>query len=149
MTNKKKTNKALVSLGIFGIVALLGISMVFAYQGDYSINGQDYSEDRHEAMEQAFDNLDYDAWVTLMTENGRHPRVVEVVDAGNFATFAEAHEAGESGDFDRASELRAELGLNNGRGPRDGTGFGSGKGMKQGSMQGSGMKGQRNLHYLE
>lgn len=134
-------NKLLVGIFAFAIVGVLGISLVAAYQGDYSVKGPNYSEDRHEAMEQVFDNLDYDAWVVLMTEDGRHPRVVDVVTEDNFSTFAEAHEAMKAGDVERAAELRAELGLNNGKGPRDGTGFRRG--------QGSGMRGQGKHHNLE
>jgi len=142
-------NKKMLSVFALGIVALLGVSLVAAYQGDYSVKGPDYSEDRHEAMEDAFDNLDYDAWVVLMTASGRHPRVLDVVTEDNFVTFVEAHDAMEDGDFDRAAELRADLGLNNGMGPKDGTGFGGGKGMKKGSMQGSGMRGKHNNLRLE
>jgi hypothetical protein len=135
-------NKKVFGLFALGMVALLGISLVAAYQGDYSVKGPNYSEDRHAAMEDAFDNLDYDAWVALMTADGRHPRVVDVVNADNFVTFVEAHDAMEDGDFDRAAELRTDLGLNSGAGPKDGTGFGSGKGLKQGSGQNLGMKNQ-------
>jgi len=142
-------NKKMLSVFALGIVALLGVSLVAAYQGDYSVKGSDYSEDRHEAMENAFDNLDYNAWVALMTTSGRHPRVLDVVTEDNFVTFVEAHDAMEDGDFDRAAELRADLGLNNGMGPKNGTGFGGGKGMKQGSMQGSGIRGQHNNLRLE
>jgi len=149
MKNKKRTNKALMSFGIFGVIALLGMSMVFAYQGDYSLKGPDYSEERHETMEQAFDNLDYDAWVALMSESNRNPRVLEVVTEDNFAIFAEAHEAMENGNLELAQELRAELGLNNGIGPKNRTGFRSGKGMKQGLRQGSGMNDQGNCPNLK
>jgi len=142
-------NKKFLSVFALGVIVLLGVSFVAAYHGDYSVNGPNYSEDRHEAMEQVFDNLDYDAWVALMTENGRHPRIVDVVNEDNFATFVEACEAGKSGDFERASELRAELGLNNGMGPKDGTGFANGKGMRQGSMKGFGMRNHENYRYLE
>jgi hypothetical protein len=135
-------NKKMLGLISFGMMALLGVSLVAAYHGDYSVKGPNYSEDRHGDMEAAFFNEDYDAWVELMTEDGRHPRVLDVVTEENFAIFVEAHEARISGDFERVSELRAELGLNNGMGPKDGSGFG--KGMKQGSMQGSGMRGERN-----
>jgi len=131
-------NKKVFGLFALGLVALLGVSLVAAYQGDYSVKGPNYSEDRHAAMEDAFDNLDHGAWVTLMTADGRHPRVVDVVNVDNFVTFVEAHDAMEDGDFDRAAELHADLGLNNGAGPKDGTGFGGGKGLKQGSRQGSG-----------
>ncbi len=145
----KMENKKMLGVFALGMVALLGISFVAAYQGNYSVEGPDYSEERHEPMQDAFDNLDYDSWVSLMTESGRSPRVLTVVTEDNFATFVEAHEAGVAGDFARASELRAELGLRNGVGLREGTGFGGGKGLKQGLMQGSGMKGQGNRAQLE
>ena len=134
----------MLSVFALGMIALLGVSFVAAYQGDYSVKGPNYSEEREDEMHNAFDNLDYDSWVSLMTESGRNPRVLTVVTEDNFATFVEAHEAGEAGDLERAAELRAELGLNNGSGPKDGTGFGGGKGMKHGSMQGSGMREQGN-----
>ena len=85
-----------------------------------------------------FAESDYDTWVSLMTEDGRHPRVVDIVTEDNFAKFVEARKAGKSGNIEMASELRAELGLNNGKGLRDGSGFGGAKGMKRGLMQGSG-----------
>jgi hypothetical protein len=127
---KQKTIFGLLALMIVGLVA--STSLVSAYRGDYSVKGPNNSEERHEAMEDAFESLDYDAWYALMTEDGRHPRVVDVVTESNFATFAEAHEAGEKGDTTLAAELRAQLGLNNGNGPKDGTGFGKSQGMGQG-----------------
>ena len=128
MKNKKNMNKAFVSLGVFGIITLLGLSMVFAYQGDPSVQGPNYSEDRHEAMEQAFETLDYDAWVTLMEETGRHPRVLDIVTSENFEIFAEIHEAMEDGNIELAQELRAELGLGQG-----GMFGGEGAGLRDGS----------------
>jgi hypothetical protein len=131
---------------IFGLFALLFVGMILstslvsAYRGDYSVKGPDYSEERHEAMKAAFETLDYDAWRELMTENGRYGRVVDVVNEDNFVKFAEAHEAAENGDFETARELRAELGLNNGNGPRDGTGFGKGMGHGKGQGQGLGRR---------
>ena len=83
-------------------------------------------------MEDAFDTLDYDKWYNLMTEDGRHSRVVDVVTESNFKTFVQAHEAGKSGDLETASTLRGELGLNNGNGPKDGSGYGKGQGNGQG-----------------
>jgi len=128
---EKATIFGLLALMVVGLVATTGL--VSAYRGDYSVKGPNYSEERHEAMEAAFESLDYNAWQKLMTEDGRHPRVVDVVTESNFATFAKAHEAAENGDYETASALRAELGLNNGNGPRDGTG--QGKGMRQRMQQ--------------
>jgi hypothetical protein len=115
---------------IFGMFALMVVGMLFstgiasAYRGDYSVKGPNYTEERHIAMENAFDSLDYEAWKEIMTEKGRYPRVVEVVTEENFETFVKAHRAGESGDYETAAVLREELGLNNGNGPKDGTGYG-------------------------
>ncbi len=126
---------------IFGLFALLVVGMVFsasmvsAYRGDYSVKGPNYNEDRHVAMQNAFDSLDYDAWKELMTEDGRHPRVVEVVTESNFETFVQAHEAGENGDYETAAQLRAELALYNGNGPKDGTGYGRGQRMQQNGLR--------------
>ncbi|MBT3691090.1 hypothetical protein HOG16_02505 [Candidatus Woesearchaeota archaeon] len=117
----KKTNIAVVFL--IGLIAMTGF--VSAYQGDYTKEGPNYSEDRHAEMEEVFDSLDYDAWIELMSESGRNPRVLDVVSEENFETFVLAHEAAENGDYETATRLRAELGLHNGEGPKDGTGFGN------------------------
>lgn len=126
---------------IFGIMALMIVGMiatVSAYRGDYSIKGPNYSEDRHIAMEAAFENLDYDAWKTLMDE--RNGRVTEVITEDNFARFADMHEAMEDGDFETAQNIRTELGL--GIGPKDGSGFRGMRGSGQGVGQKDGFLGQ-------
>lgn len=133
-------NKKTMNMLALGIIALLGVGMVAAYQGDYSKQGPDYSEDRHEAMTMAFENANYEAWVAVMSESGRQSKVMSVINAENFAVFVEAHEAGKAGDFEKAAELKAKLGL----GSKNGSGFEGDKGMRHGSMQGSKMKGQSN-----
>lgn len=131
-----------MSIFALGMIALLGVSFVAAYHGDSSVQGPNYSEERHEAMEAVFADLDYDAWVELMSEDGRHPRVLDVVTEDNFATFVEMHEAMEAGDFETADELRVDLGLGLGNGAGHGKGSGHGKGMGQGSgMRGMGQYG--------
>jgi len=123
----------LLALMVVGIV--FSASMVSAYRGDYSVPGPEFTEERHEAIENAFETLDYNTWYELMTENGRQSRVTELVTEDNFATFVQAHEAAESGDYASADALRAELGLNNGIGLRDGTSFKAGQGQKGQRMQ--------------
>ena len=108
--------KKIVTVAIASITLVLLLGIAMAYQGNPLIQGPNYSIDRHEAMENAFNALDYTSWLSLMTGNGNNPKVVQVVNADNFATFAKAHEAMESGDLTTANELRAELGLNNGTG---------------------------------
>lgn len=128
----KKTIFGLFALAIVGVI--LSTTIVSAYRGDYTTFGPDYSEERHEIMEQAFENKDYNTWKEIITQNGRNPRVINVVNEENFETFIQAHEAGENGDYELAAQLRAELGLNNGQGPKDGTSY------RQGQRQGQGRR---------
>lgn len=90
-----------------------------AYHGDPSVKGPNYTEERHEAMEQAFENNDYDAWKELMSGKGRKS---QVINKDNFAKFAEAHKLAEEGKMDEARQIRQELGLGLGNGPRNGLG---------------------------
>ena len=126
----KATVFGLLALMVVGLIATTGL--VSAYRGDYLVEGPDCNEERHEAMENAFESNDYNAWKELMIEDGKHPRVVDVVTPSNFATFIEAHEAGKNGDEETAAILRAELGLNNGNGLRDGSGHSISQGKGQG-----------------
>lgn len=117
-------NKSSILLGLTALViggAVLTPGAVYAYRGDASVKGPNYTAERHEAMEKAFENNDYNAWKTLMAGRGR---VTQVINADNFATFARAHELAEQGKTDEANTLRAELGL----GLHNGTGMGQGMG---------------------
>ena len=127
---KKNTIMALSMFAIVGLI--LSVSIASAYRGDYTVEGPNCGDERHELMELAFEYNDYDAWYSLMTENDRRPRVVDIATEENFETFVQAHEAGENRDYETAAQLREELGLNNGNGPADGTGHknGQNKGQK-------------------
>jgi len=108
-------------LGLLIVGAIFSTGLVSAFRGDYSIKGPNYSEDREIAMNKSFDNLDYDAWYSLMTEDGRHPHVVDVITEDNFKVFVQIHEAMANGDEETASNLRSMLGL--GSGSHSGHGF--------------------------
>jgi hypothetical protein len=105
-------NKKTISFVTLGIIGLLGISLVMAYQGDPNVQGPNYSEDRHAAMQEAFETGNYDGWVALMTQDGRHPRIVDIITSENFEEFAEAHQ---SKDKEELKELKAELGIGQGK----------------------------------
>jgi len=92
-----------VILGIMGVV-----STADAYRGDPSVKGPNYSTERHELMEKAFENKDYTAWVSLMQNRGR---VTQIINKENFGKFAEAHELAEKGKIVEAQKIRQELGL--------------------------------------
>ena len=113
-------------LGVGSLVAILGGILIFsnnsqAYRGDPNVKGTNYSEERHTAMEKAFDSNDYEAWKNLMEGRGR---VTQVINKDNFSKFAEAHRLAENGDIEGSKKIREELGL----GLKDG----SGKGYEQG-----------------
>jgi len=111
---------ALVLGGLFTIPSAVG-----AYKGDPGVEGPDCTEERHQEMEQAFENNDFQAWSNLMQGKGK---VIQVVNEGNFARFAEAHKLAEEGKMDEVKQIRTELGL--------GLGNGSGNGQEQGGGQG-------------
>lgn len=126
-------NKKALILG--GTILTLGVltfgtQKAYAYQGDPGVQGPNCSDERHEAMTQAFENYDYNAWKELMDGKGR---VTEVITEENFARFVEAHNLALSGDIDGADAIRTELGLGtgegyrNGQGLRDGSGDGNGR----------------------
>jgi len=137
----KMEKKYLLGVGALFVVALLGVALVSAYQGNPEVRGPNYSEDRHEAMQEVFENLDYEGWVSLMTQDGRNPRVVDVITEDNFAKFVEAHNLRIEGDIEGARDILAELGLGKGIGPRDGSGP-RGHGFGKGAHNGQGMRGQ-------
>lgn len=114
----KKTTLGLGALALTLGVIGLSAGSVMAYQGEPAVKGPNYSVERHEAMEKAFKNKDYDAWKNLMQGRGR---VSQIVNKDNFSKFAEAHELMEQGRTAEAQKIRQELGL--------GLNNGSGKGM--------------------
>lgn len=117
-------NKKILGIGaaILGAgMLLVTASSAFAYRGDPSVQGPNYTPERHEAMTKAFENNDYNAWKAQMQGKGR---VTQVVNEGNFARFAEMHRLNLAGDTEGATKIRTELGL----GLRDGSGYGQGSG---------------------
>lgn len=112
-------------LGLVGVVTLaLGALIIIpqmtqAYRGNVSIKGPNYTVERHDAMEKAFDSNDFTAWQKLMVGRGR---VIDVVNKDNFAKFAEIHKLTEEGKTVEAQKLRTDLGL----GIQNGQGRGAG-----------------------
>lgn len=113
-------------LGVVGISA--GTSS--AYRGDASMDCPNHQTERHESMEEALENKDYEAWKNLMEDKGR---VTQLINEDNFAKFAEVHELMEEGKTDEAQEIRKELGLGmmggHGRGVDDTGQFAGHRGM--------------------
>ncbi len=115
---------AVLTMGVLG----MGMQVASAYQGDPTVTGPNYSADRHEAMEQAFADGDYEVWKELMDGKGL---VAEMVTDENFDEFARAHELAEAGNLEEAQEIRQELGLSQGQRHCQGDGTGAGTGRMQ------------------
>ncbi len=119
--------KKTLLLGAAGVAiatATLLPSQTFAYRGDASVQGPNYTPERHEAMLKAFENNDYNAWKELMNGRGVTNRITEQ----NFARFAQAHRLSLEGKTAEAQQIRTELGL----GVQNETGNGQRQGQGQG-----------------
>ncbi len=139
MNNKKLTIGAAALTAVIVTTGFAASS--FAYQGDPSVEGPNCTEERREAITNAFESGDYNAWVEARGDIGKK-RLKDVINEGNFSKFAEMRELRLAGDTEGADALRAELGL--GQGSQN---HGSRKGQGQGQngsrrMQNSGARGQ-------
>lgn len=85
-----------------------GVESISAYQGDPTVQGPNCDPERHQAIEQAINNQDYQSWRELMADRGR---VTKIVTAQNFNKFAEAHRLALNGQTEAARQIRTELGL--------------------------------------
>lgn len=131
--NIKKIIGGVMAVFTVGIIATAGLAS--AYQGNPGEQGPNFDADLHDLKVDAFDSGDFDIWKDLMEQQENSGRVLDVVNAENFNQFVEAHNAALEGDFEVANQLRSELGLNDGVGPKDGSGH---KGGGQGKGQGQG-----------
>lgn len=74
------------------------------------------SEEQRTALDNAFQNGDYSAWVAI---EGNSPMAGQINES-NFARFAEAHRLMQSGDMEGARAIFQELGLSQGFGNKVG-----------------------------
>lgn len=130
---EKKMSKKSILLGTAAFVIggfILNPAITEAYRGDPNTQDPNCSGERHEAIEEAFANNDYDAWKELMSGKGR---ATQVITEENFARFAEAHQLAEEGKLEEARQIRQELGLGFGNRYGDGSSQGNkGQGLVQG-----------------
>ncbi|MFH1456896.1 MAG: hypothetical protein ABIF17_02140 [Patescibacteria group bacterium] len=116
--------KTLLTLAVFVLILVAGISTSLAYGGNLTgdvdnnnlRNGSKFDPARHEAMQQVFETGDYNAWLKLV--DGQP--IAEKITAENFGQFIKMHQLMKSGDYESAKLIADELGLQ-GRGIR---GFG-------------------------
>ncbi len=122
----KKTTLGLGALALVLGVTAISAGSALAYSGNPTVQGPNYSTERHTAMLKAFENKDYTAWKNLMQNRGM---ATKVITEANFAKFVEAHNLALQGKTAEAQKIRQELGLGlqNGSG-RNGGGMMGGMG---------------------
>jgi hypothetical protein len=117
--------KILTGISLLTLTGLMLIPAANAYRGDPSVQGPNYSAERHAAMTETFEKNDYSAWKAQMQGRGR---VTQVINESNFSKFAQAHRLAQEGNLEEAKKIRQELGL----GLQNGSGYGQGQGNGQG-----------------
>jgi len=137
----KKSNKVLVGSLAVVMMGAFAISSAMAYQGDYSKQCPAYSPERHTMMKEAMDNNNYEAWSELMADRGR---ITQVVNADNFAKFAEARRLGQAGDIAGADAIRQELGIRTSNDEKVGAGYGERQNRNKGERRGRGKMNNEN-----
>jgi len=137
----ENSNKVLFGSLAVVVMGVFAVSSAMAYQGDYSKQGPEYSPERHTAMTEAMDNNNYEAWSELMADRGR---ITQVVNAENFAQFAEARRLAHSGDLEGADAIRQELGIRTSNGEKVGAGYGKRQNRNKGERRGHGKMNNEN-----
>lgn len=130
-----KNRNRLIMSGLLALTLGLGVSgTAFAYQGDYSKKGPNYSQEFESEMTRVMNNVDYDGWKKLV--QNKVGRVDEVITKDNFAKFAQAWKLAKEGKIKEANVIRKELGLRTPDGAKKGMGkmLGRGNGSDQGRM---------------
>ncbi|MFZ2154305.1 MAG: hypothetical protein WAV16_03690 [Candidatus Moraniibacteriota bacterium] len=109
---QKNKRVALLGWALVGLVSLGAVSFAYAYRGDSTQTGPNYSPERHTLMEKAFETNDYNLWKSQVANQG----VTRKINESNFAKFSEAHRLELAGKYDEAQKIRTELNLGNGNG---------------------------------
>src|SRR3989344_1759709 len=112
---------ALAAVGVVGLAAASG--NVFAQTPTSNTNMPNHSNERHQAMEKAFEAGDYEAWKNALPAQAKS-MMGNAITKENFAKFSEMHELMEEGKTAEADAIRQELGLGMGPGHESGIGFG-------------------------
>ena len=93
---------------VIAILAILCFSAVLGYQGNMELKRENYNEERHEIMQEIFENSDYEAWKEQM--QGRN--IVNKINEENFEIFLELRDARKNNNFEKVEMLREVLNLN-------------------------------------
>ncbi len=118
-------NKTIISVGVATLIVAAAATSAFAYQGDSTKRGPNYTPERHAAMTAAITSGNYDAWKNLTVAG---TRVSTVITKDNFPKFVEMWKLEQAGKTAEAKVIRQQLGLGVGAGMHTGRGQGQGMG---------------------
>jgi hypothetical protein len=134
--NMKTTIAFATALGAVLVLSLASLA-VTAFGNGPSAN---YDPQVHEALVEAMEDADFEAWRAIREENGlpMHGKMMRTVNAENFDRFLALREANRAGDVELAKQIREELGANTFKGPH-GNRFGTddSQGLGQRFMRGN------------
>jgi len=101
----------------FVLTGLVVASSAFAYQGNNNETGPYYNEDAHTLLQEALNNNDYDAWISIREQHDlpMNGKMFQVINKDNFDQFVALHNANQAGDFETAQTIKEGLGLGMGR----------------------------------
>lgn len=107
-----KKNKFYLLTGFLGlIITTLAISSLASASEGGGLMGHfraKMDDSNRQAIEQAIEAGDYQAWVTAM---GQDNPMTQNITADNFAQFVEMHKAMQNGDLETAQSIAESLGL--------------------------------------
>ncbi|MFH0892440.1 MAG: hypothetical protein V1867_06710 [Candidatus Falkowbacteria bacterium] len=110
MEKNNKTNNKAMRLGAAALSVVATTAIVaggaYAFQGDFTKRGP--NSEQREAMEEAVENGDYNAWKELAPGKGK---MADMVTEENFKKFSDMHKLAEAGKTDEAKAMAQELGL--------------------------------------
>lgn len=110
--NIEEANELRKEMGIGGAPIMQRGKMMQGKMGKGACMGEPMSAEDRDAIMQALNENDYDAWYSLM--EGRP--ITEIINQDNFSQFVEIHNLMQSGDFEAADQIREDLGLRPGPG---------------------------------
>lgn len=100
----------LVMSSLMTLVLGLGVSgSAFAYQGDFSKDGPNYTSDFEAQITEVLTNKDYDGWKDLIENKVGDKKIVEIITKDNFDKFVEAWKLAREGKIKEANSIRRKL----------------------------------------
>lgn len=105
--------KRILPIGLATLLILVTAGVIFtsADEGDSEPKGPRFNTERRAAVQAALEDGDYDAWVAAKGQDDRDPKVLELINADNFARFVEMHNLMKEGKKEEAQVIADELGL--------------------------------------